>query len=193
MSPGQRSFHLLGFDESGLVDDIWECCECDLRLSLYLEHVRQRGAWRYSAVTRTFPKGLYEIKGSHDALQCLPWSVVCLPVLQTYCGFCVNLLQPMAWTGETYIEYDIVIVTMSTWFSLTMRMELRTLRESSVQTVLSDWGDQFLCNKMLRHYEDNAFIIKLVYLDVFDTGYTNHNVDMVWIFDLNFAPYCLKS
>ena len=53
------------------------------RLSLYLEHVRQRGAWRYSAVwyTHLSRKVLYEIKGSHDALQCLPWSVVCLAVL----------------------------------------------------------------------------------------------------------------
>ena len=28
-----------------------------------------------------------------------------------------------------------------------------------VQLILSEWGDQLLCNKMLRHYEDNAFII----------------------------------
>ena len=28
-----------------------------------------------------------------------------------------------------------------------------------VQLVLSDWGDQLLCDKMLRHFEDNAFII----------------------------------
>ena len=28
-----------------------------------------------------------------------------------------------------------------------------------VQLILSDWGGQLLCDKMLRHYEDNAFII----------------------------------
>ena len=77
-----------------------------------------------------------------------------------YCGFCVNLLQPAAWTGDTYIEYDIVIaITTLAWFSLTIRMRLRTLMRVRVQPILSDWGDQFLCNKILRHYEDNAFII----------------------------------
>ena len=75
-----------------------------------------------------------------------------------YCGFCVNLLQPLAWTEDTYIGYDIVTnITILVWFSL--KMGLRTLDESSVQPMLSDWGDQFLCNKMLRHYEDNAFTI----------------------------------
>ena len=69
------SFHFLGYVQpadwwttsGNVVDVTW-------RLSLYLEHVRQRGAWRYSAVwyTHLSRKVLYEIKGSHDVLQCLP-------------------------------------------------------------------------------------------------------------------------
>ena len=64
------------------MDNVWKRCYCDLRSTLYLEHVRLRGAWRYSAFgTRIFPKVLYEIEGSHNALLCLLRSVVFFPVL----------------------------------------------------------------------------------------------------------------
>ena len=74
-SPGQRSFHFMGYVQPA---DWWttpgNVVNVTWRLSLYLEHVRQRGAWRYSAVwyTHLSRKVLYEIKGSHDVLQCLP-------------------------------------------------------------------------------------------------------------------------
>ena len=108
-----------------------------------------------------------------------------------YGGFCVNLLQPTAWTGDTYSGYDIVIditILVWVWFSLTMRMGLRTLSESS-GTAHAIW----LRKSVFVQQDASAFMrimpssSWLVYLDVVDTGYINL---MVWIFDLNFVPYC---
>ena len=72
-----------------------------------------------------------------------------------YCGFWENLLEPSAWTGDTHIVYDIVT-------DLILFDDMDEMKNSGivlVQLILSDWGDQLLCDKMLRHYEDNAFII----------------------------------
>ena len=45
--------------------------------------------------TRIFPKVLYEIEGSHNALPCLLRSVVYFPVLHLIVDSEENLLQPL--------------------------------------------------------------------------------------------------
>ena len=84
------------------------------------------------------------------------WEVWCISLFYTLLWILrENLLQSLTWAGDTHIEYDIVT-------NLILFDDMDEMRNSGivlVQLILSEWRDQLLCNKMLRHYEDNAFII----------------------------------
>ena len=170
---------------SGLVDDIWECC---LEITV-LEHVPQCGAWRYSAVWNTHLswKVLYEIKGSHEALQCLPWSGVfgcstlLLWILCEFATACGLNRRHLHWVWDRHRYVGLILfddengIENSTWeFGTDHSIWLRR----SVFCVTRCFG--------IRRAMPSSS--RLVYLDVIDTGYINL---MVWIFELNFAPYCL--
>ena len=122
-------------------------------------------------------------------LQCLPWSVACLPVLHLIVDS-VEIYHSL-WLEQEISTLNVTLWSTSlTWFSLTMRMRLRTVKSSGIAHS-SNWGDQFFfatrCFGRIGIMPSSSW---LVYLDVIGTGYINL---MVWMFHLDIELYYFEA